>query len=305
MGRSKPNLIHNPSFELEDQMEVSVVVPVYNEQHMIKETIDTIKESFKGSEIRYEIIAVEDGSSDDTWEVLSAIEDIIIIRNKKNSGYGYSIKKGMKVAKYKNIFITDADGTYPNERMPEFVRYFHDNNLDMLVGRRDRKNIPLIRRPPKAFLRKFASYISGFDIPDLNSGFRMFRKDYAIAFSKMLPDGFSLTSTITLSFFSEKLDIDYVPIKYGKREGKSKIRPIKDTMAFFHLIWKTVFYFNPLKIFLPLSILLFLSALGIFSYSFFKLEKVMDITTIVLLLTSVQIFCIGLVADLIVKRGNI
>jgi len=286
-------------------MEVSVVVPVYNEEYMIKETIETIKETFKDSDIDYEIIAVEDGSSDNTLEVLYDIEGIITVRNRKNSGYGYSIKKGMKIANYKNIFITDADGTYPNHRMSEFVHYFHDNNLDMLVGRRERKNIPLIRRPPKAFLRKFASYISGFNIPDLNSGFRMFRKDYALSFAKMLPDGFSLTSTITLSFFSERLDVDYIPIEYGRREGKSKIRPIQDTMAFFNLIWKTVFYFNPLKIFLPLSILLFLSAFGIFLYSYFNLGRVMDITTIVLLLTSVQIFCIGLVADLIVKRGNI
>jgi glycosyltransferase involved in cell wall biosynthesis len=289
-------------------LEVSVVIPVNNEEKSIKNTVDEIMNSLNNTEINYEIIIVNDGSVDNTSQVIEEIhsmykDNVNIIQNKKNGGYGFSLKRGIKSSKFSNIFITDADGTYPNNRMAEFVKYYYENKLDMLIGARDKKQIPLIRRPAKAVLNMFANYISGFKIPDLNSGFRIFSKSIALKYFGIIPDGFSFTSTITLSMFSEKGDIEYLPIEYNKRDGKSKIRPIKDTLNFFSLVFRTILYFNPLKIFVPFSFMVWLSGIGVFVYSYLYMDNLMDITTIVLLLTSVQIFSIGLVADLVVKRS--
>jgi hypothetical protein len=162
----------------------------------------------------------------------------------------------------------------------------------------------LIRRPAKAVLRLFASYISGFNIPDLNSGFRLFKKEIAERNVRIIPDGFSFTSTITLAAFSERLFIEYKEIDYKKREGSSKIRPVRDTINFFILVWKTVFYFSPLRFFLPLSFIIFLTGIAVFLYSFFYMDRVLDMTVLITLLTSVQTFCMGLLAELIVKRGK-
>ncbi|MGM0607665.1 MAG: glycosyltransferase family 2 protein [Candidatus Muiribacteriota bacterium] len=290
-------------------MKFSIIIPVYNEKDSIVKTIEEIENNLKESEFEFEIFVVNDGSVDGTGDILinsKMSRRVKIIHNKRNHGYGYSLKKGIRFCKFETIFITDADGTYPNSRMGEFAQYYFENNLDMLVGQRNKKHIPLIRRPAKKVISLFANYVSGFKIPDLNSGFRIFNKKIALTYYNILPDGFSFTSTITLAMFSEKQEVEYLPIDYAKRDGKSKIHPVKDTINFFNLIFRTVFYFNPLKIFLPLSFFIFLSGFVVFGYSYFYTDNIMDISTVVLLLTSVQIFCLGLVADLIVKRkgGN-
>ncbi|MCK9223841.1 MAG: glycosyltransferase family 2 protein [Candidatus Muirbacterium halophilum] len=286
-------------------MNLTILIPVYNEKESIVSTINEIKKSFLNKEISYEIIAIDDGSNDGSSEIIREnFKDVKVLRNRVNSGYGYSLKRGIKESLSQNIFITDADGTYPNERMAEFYEIYTKNSLDMLVGARKRSHIPLIRRPAKAVLRLFASYISGFSIPDLNSGFRIFKKDIALRNLKIIPDGFSFTSTTTLVTFSEKFFIDYREIDYKIREGNSKIRPIRDTINFFILVWKTVFYFSPLRFFLPLSLMIFLAGIAVFLYSFFYMDKVLDMTVLITILTSVQTFCMGLLAELIVKRGK-
>ncbi|MFW5782720.1 MAG: glycosyltransferase family 2 protein, partial [Candidatus Muiribacteriaceae bacterium] len=213
-------------------MEISIIIPVYNESRSIEKTICTIKEDLHKTDISYEIIAVDDCSDDGTSDILVSMQnkDIRIFRNDINRGYGYSIKRGVRHSKYKNIFITDADSTYPNHQMSGFIKRFYQEELDMLIGRRERQNIPLIRKPAKFLLRMFAQYFSGHNIPDLNSGFRIFRKEIALKYINMLPDGFSLTSTITIASLSDGCDVRWESIEYNKRSGNSKIRPIRDTL---------------------------------------------------------------------------
>lgn len=278
---------------------ITLLIPAYNEENGIGPVLEAVKRlGLPG-----EILVVDDGSTDRTFEVARA-SGVEVIRHDVNRGYGQALKSGILASQYDIIVITDADGTYPNEQIRNLLS--HMRTHDMVVGARTgaNVNIPLVRRPAKKFLNVLANYLAGTEIPDLNSGLRAFRKDVAKQFFHILPSGFSFTTTITLAMLSNGYRVKYLPIDYHQREGRSKIHPIRDTVGFTTLIVRTTLYFNPLKVFMPLSGLVFLSAIVLLIYSKFVLHRVMDISVIVLLSAALQIAVIGMLADLIDKRGH-
>ncbi len=277
----------------------TIVIPAYNESSSIVSTILEI-ENLSGE---FEIIVVDDGSTDGTFE-LAMKTGVNVLRHIGNKGYGASLKTGIRNAKYDKIVITDADGTYPNEKIPDLVKIFENENYDMVVGARIGKNvhIPLIRRPAKWLITKLASFLSKVKIPDLNSGLRVMKKNVVERYIYLLPDGFSFTSTITLAMLTNAYNVKYVPINYFKREGKSKIKPIQDTLNFIQLIIRMALYFNPLKVFIPLSLLLIICAFLVLIGSWFVLGKPIDVTFGVILMAAVMVMAIGMLADLIDKR---
>lgn len=276
---------------------ISVIITSFNAGRFIKECIQSVlNQTYED----YEIIVVNDGSTDNTAKIVQE-KDVVLIQLTKNRGYGFALKTGIKKAKYDIIVIIDADGTYPAAEIHDLIRNIEE--YDMVVGARSKQKIPLIRRPAKFLLNRLANYLTETEIPDLNSGMRVFKKDVALKFLYLLPDRFSFTTTITLAMLTNDYLVKFIHIDYLQRKGKSKIRPIRDTYNFILLIIRTVMYFNPLKIFIPLSIMLFLMAMMVLWYSFFVLHKVMDITVIVILMSSVQIAAMGLLADLIDKRS--
>lgn len=278
---------------------VTIVVPAYNEENGIREVL----EQLAALDPRYEVLVVDDGSTDRTSEIVAG-SGFKVLRHTVNRGYGASLKTGIRAARADRIVITDADGTYPNERIPELVALLDEYN--MVVGARtgEKVHIPLIRRPAKKALNLLANYLSETKIPDLNSGLRAFRKPDVVRFFDILPSGFSFTTTITLSMHVNDLFVLYVPIDYHERKGNSKIKPIQDTLNFLALIVRTVLYFRPLKIFLPLAGFLFLLAIGVLAYSYFMTDKIMDASVSIILMSSFQMAAIGLLADLIDKRSG-
>lgn len=287
-------------------VDLSLIIPVYNERDSIIQTIEEIHKTFKADEnrISYEIITVNDGSTDGSAEILKQCDNIRIIENKQNRGYGAALKKGIRHAKGETIAITDADGTYPNGLIPKFYHQFVSSELDMLVASRTGKNvkIPLVRKPAKMFLNLLANYLTNTRIPDLNSGLRLFRKEYAVKYFPIISDGFSFTTTITLAMLSNDYTVHYEPIEYASRAGKSKIRPIKDTFNFIILIIRTIAFFNPLKIFVPVSLILLL--ISIIGLIYQVVTGNIGDTSVILLLSSLQIFLIGILADLIIRKSN-
>ncbi len=281
--------------------DITIIVPTYNEEDSVGQVLDDLKRVMKVNGIEGEIIVVDDGSRDGTVEEVKRRE-VRLIRHEENRGYGASLKTGIKEAGGDTILITDADGTYPCDSILQLLKF--GDGYDMVVGERRGREIPLLRRPAKWLLNRLASYLVERRIPDLNSGFRLLRKGVVMRFFEILPERFSFTATITLAMVSYGYRVKYVPIKYLKRTGRSKIRPLQDTGNFLLLIIRTVIYFNPLKVFLPLSLLLFLFGIFILLYSAFKMGKVMDITSIVVILSSLHIAIFGFIADLIVKRGK-
>lgn len=285
-------------------MNVSVIIPAYNEEKGIAQTLDAMRNILGQNNFGYEIIVVDDASTDRTGKIASG-KGARLITHDFNHGYGASIKAGVRQSKYDVILISDADGTYPVAQVPNILR--HMENYDMVVGARVGHNvkIPLLRRPAKWFLAKLANYLSETNVVDLNSGLRAIKKEIFVKFNRLLPDGFSLTTTITLAMLTYGYQVKYIPINYDYRVGRSKIRPFRDFLNFFLLIIKTSLLFNPLKIFLPMSFILCLLGIFIFFYSLFFLPYTLDITAVVLIIGGIQLLAIGMIADLINKRMNL
>ena len=279
---------------------VSIILPVFNERETIEATLRDIRAAI-GDAFRFEIIVVDDGSTDglDLPPLVGLLEQFHV--HLQNMGYGAAIKTGLRHSKGEVIVISDADGTYPASAIPKLVEVLED--CEMVVGARtgDSVHVPLLRQPAKWVLGAIANYLAEQRIPDLNSGLRAFRKDDVLPYFHLLPRGFSLTTTITLAFLCDDLRIKYIPIDYHKRKGRSKIRPIRDTKNIFLTILRTVLYFNPLKICLPVGFLFFFLAMGVLIYSWLYLQQIMDGTISVLSLSGVQIIAIGMLADLIAR----
>ena len=284
---------------------VSVVIPAYNESASVKEVVEKVKAALESTGYQFEIIVVDDGSTDGTAAALVGY-GLNIITHPENKGYGASLKTGIRSAKGDIIVITDADGTYPASMIPALVREIKDGGYDMAVGASTGKdvNIPLVRRPAKFVLKKLADYLAETKIPDLNSGLRAFKKELAFRYFHLLPSGFSFTTTITLALLSDGYNVKYLPIDYLMRTGgKSKIRPLKDFSNFFLLIIRVICYFNPLKVFLPAS-LIFLAIGGYHIVeTMVRFHRVTEAGLLAVLL-GFQIGFIGLITDVMVRRDR-
>lgn len=282
----------------------SVVIPCYNEQEAIAKTVEDLHKSL-GNTTAYELIVINDGSSDRSGEILDELasrnSNLRIFHHDRNRGYGAALKTGIRRANTDLIAISDADGTYPNDKIPELIDIA--KHADMVVGSRTGKNVTYskIRMIPKAFLRWFSSWIAGQRIPDINSGMRVFRKSIAERYMNILPNSFSFTTTITLAMLTNYYDVRYVPIDYSVRLGKSKIQPVKDTLRFLQLIVRTGMYFAPLRVFFPLVLLLSIAFLLSLCYDIFVIANLTD-KTVLLLLSAMNTAIFALLADMIDKR---
>ena len=282
---------------------ISVIIPAYNEEASIGPVLDELKNVVKAYGDTSEIIVVDDGSSDRTAEIAEQ-KNVIVIQNELNSGYGDSLKIGINSAKNEKIVIIDADGSYPVKTIPELVE--KSNTYDMVVGARTKKTAQMssLRKIPKFFLTRLASYLVRKQIPDINSGLRVFTKTFFKKYERILPSAFSFTMTITLSAITSRDKVLFIPIDYYKRKGKSKIRPFHDTAYFLFTILRTIVYFNPLRVFLPLGLFFIFSALVVSLYSLLFLGKLLDVTVVVLFSFGVQIISLGLIADLVNRKAQ-
>ena len=275
---------------------ISIIVPAYNERDTLQATINGLTHALNGK--KYEIIVVDDASNDGSIELLRSMSGITLICHEANCGYGSSVKDGIKAASGEQIALIDADATYPPEQINLLLGKLA--GCEMVVGARS--PLPPLNRLAKTILREIVWLLTRTRVPDLNSGLRVFRKETALRYLHLLPDGFSLTTTLTVAYLVNRHKIEYVPICYRSRGRKSKIRPIRDFLNFLLLIVRLATYFKPLEIFLPVSAILLISGLAVGLYSLFAFHRVMDVTTIILILFSLQIALLGLLADIIIKR---
>jgi glycosyltransferase involved in cell wall biosynthesis len=286
---------------------VTLVVPAFNEEEGIGGVVERLSKLALGRPL--EILVVDDGSTDGT---AGRLRDLVprhpalrIVRHGANRGYGAALKTGFAEAAHDVVVITDADGTYPEDRIGELVERV-DDGAEMAVGARRGQDvhIPLERRPAKAFLGALASFLAGAPIPDLNSGLRAIRRELVLRYRPILPDGFSFTTTITLAALTNHHRVDYVDVAYAPRRGRSKIRPVRDTLSFVSLIVRTVLYFNPLKVFLPIAGATGAAFLAMLAYDVLVEQNLGD-KTVLLFVAFVQVLTIGLLADLIEKRSRL
>lgn len=276
-------------------LSLSVVIPAYNEEAAVRSTVEDVRAHLAPLGIPFEIIVVDDGSKDNT-RAEAVASGATVDWNDQNSGYGATLKRGVKRAQYEYVAILDADGTYPARYLPEMLALCR--HQDMVVGDRGAamKNVPMIRRPAKFILNHLASFLADRKLNDLNSGLRVFRRSELIPFLPLLPQNFSFTTTITLCMSCNGKRLTYVPIEYGKRVGRSKIKPI-DFINFIILILRVITLFNPLRVFIPLGLALFLLGVVKLTYDIFQMN--LSESTIFAFLAAIMIWSLGLIADMI------
>jgi len=291
----------------------SIIIPALNEEAAVSEVIKKVRAVMDQAALPYEVIVIDDGSTDQT-SIVAHKAGADVLRHIKNLGYGAALKTGIRAAHYENIIITDADGTYPVGRVPDIIKELED--ADMVVGSRTGQHVkvPLLRRPAKWFLRQLASYITGECIPDLNSGLRAFHRQSVLQYYSILPDKFSFTTTITVAMLCDNYLVKYVPVDYYERVGKSKIRPT-DFVNFAALTLRLAMLFHPLKIFMPFAGVLFLLGTGKFlfdvvvayqkvyevSFALFT-HRVISSTAVILFLSGLQCLLIGMVSDGLARK---
>lgn len=282
---------------------VSIVVPAYNEEHGLPPVLEQLRDIMAAAPGGHEIIVVDDGSQDGTAAVCARFPNVTLLRHAHNRGYGAALKTGIRQARFDLVCITDADGTYPNDRIPDLVQRM-ELGYHMVVGARRGEHvaIPVIRRPAKWMIGRLANWVAGEVIDDVNSGLRVFRRSTALRFFRVLPDTFSFTTTITLAMLTNDYRVDYVPVNYYARTGRSKIHPIRDTLRFIQLILRIGLYFAPLKIFLSMSAILLVIGIVWGAFSEIVLGRLADVSTLVIIMTAFQIAGVGLLAELINRR---
>lgn len=286
----------------------SIIVPVFNEAGAVGETLARIRESCRAGGVPHEIIAVDDGSTDATPDILRRTPGISVIRHAENQGYGASLKTGIRAAKGELIGIIDADGSYPAEILPKLVAELTEG-VEMVVGVRTGtgRAFPLLRRPGKVIIGLLAALLVGRRVPDLNSGMRLMRRSLVERFLHLFPDGFSFTTTITLAALTNRLPVRWVAIPYAPRIGRSTLTVrrglLQEFPNFLTLVVRIVTYFRPLRFFaVPSLIFLLLGTANLLRTLFF--ERNISDASILLLVVGIQIGLMGLVADLVVRsRG--
>ena len=282
---------------------ISLLIPAFNEEESIKGTIENAKLLFKNLKIKnFEIIVINDGSTDKTGEYAKKT-GVKIITHPQNLGYGFSLKNGIRNARYETIIITDADHTYPLSEVPNLYTEYK-KGFDMVVGKRIGYRESIIKTILRKILKLVVEFAAGRKIPDINSGLRIFNRDTIKEYLPHLCETFSFTTSATLAYMMNGKFVSYVPVNYGKRMGKSKVNLIKDSFKTIFYIMQTVTYYNPLKIFMLFALFcILLSTLGFLGSIFFNLNSGF-LLGIGGLLVSLITISVGLLADLLKQILN-
>jgi glycosyltransferase involved in cell wall biosynthesis len=291
----------------------TVVLPCFNEADHVLAELQRITAALDASGLRYEVLAVDDASTDGTLAVLreaaTTMPNVRVVAFRRNGGSGTVRRIGTQQARGEIVVWTDADMSYPNERIPELVQLLLDDpTYDQVVGARttEEGTYKWLRLPAKWFIRKIAERLTNQEIPDLNSGLRAFRRSVSLPYLRLLPSGFSCVTTITLAFLSNQHDIKYVPIDYAKRAGKSKFHFLRDAYRYILQVLRMVMYFDPLKVLMPPALWLFLIGAVKAVVDMVRHPFYFPANTILIVLSSLIIASMALMADLVVRsRGDV
>jgi len=290
---------------------ITVLIPCYNEEAAIKQVVDDVEAAMRTTAYQYEILLVDDNSTDKTVEIINEIKPlnskISLVKRRLNGGSGASRKTGILHARGDIIVMLDGDGTYDAADIPKLLSYFPE--YDQVNGARttEEGTYKFLRFSAKWFIRQLAIYLSGYNIPDLNTGLKAFKKDIVMKYMWVIPDGFSCVTTMTLAFLTNGYNVKYIPTKYFKRVGKSKFHPLKDTAKYFNTVLRMIIYFNPLRFFLPVGGLIMLAAIIWMGFTLYFFDFKIHASQIIMIIAAMQIFVFGFLADLIVsttKRLN-
>ncbi len=271
--------------------EVSIIIPACNEARSIGDLIEKIKSLYPD----FEVIVINDGSTDDTAGI-AGNAGAIVYSHPYNIGNGAAIKSGIRIASGEILVFMDGDGQHNPEDIKKLLEYLPE--FDMVVGARSGgEHSTLVRTLGNKIFNSLASYVSKFPVRDLTSGFRAVKSEVVKNFLYLLPNTYSYPTTLTLSVLRNGRSVKYVPIKVSSRKtGKSNISMFRDGVRFFMIITKICALYSPLRIFLPVSLFLFLVGLSYYVYTYITLNRFTNMSAL-LFSTSILIFMLGLVSE--------
>jgi glycosyltransferase involved in cell wall biosynthesis len=288
----------------ETAYDVSVVLPTYNEAEAIETVIADVREAMKNSDKSYEILVVDDASTDKTAAKALAA-GTRVVRRVQNGGAGAARKTGILHARGEIIVMLDADGTYHAADIPRLLEHFPE--YDQVNGARTSETgtMKILRVPAKWTVRRLASFLAKTKIPDLNTGLKAFKRDVMRNYLWVIPNGFSCVTSMTMAFLCNGHPVKYIDTEYHRRIGKSKFHPIADTWNYFLTVLRLVMYFNPLRIFLPVGFLFILAgSVKVFTDRFWSIVPGIKASTIILLVTGLFVVFFGFIADLLVATNR-
>ena len=285
--------------------QVSIILPIHNEEGHLEAEVDRIRTSMDASDLTWEIVAVDDRSTDGSLAILRRLADadprVRAVAHRRNLGSGGARRTATRLARGEVVVWTDVDMTYPNDQIPELGASLE--GYDQVVGARtsEEGTKKALRVPAKWVIRRLAQYLAQEDIPDLNSGFRAFRREAGAPYLDRLPNGFSCVTTMTMSFLTDGLSVGYVPIEYAAREGESKFHWYRDTRRYLLQVVRMILSYEPLRVFMPVGLLLLAFGLGKLGYDVVTKDFRVAINTLLILFAALQVISIGLLADLVVR----
>jgi len=274
---------------------VSVIIPCFNEEDTVAGVLEELSSALRSAGVTHEIIVVDDGSTDRTAELLAGSDiPACVIRHRVNRGYGASIKAGVKAASHDYVLITDADGQHSPESVLELLRQIED--YDMAIGARQGQGSHYWRVPGKMLLKIVSEILVGARIPDINSGLRIAKTGEVRKYMHLCSDQFSFSTSITLAFLGDRMAVKYVPVQVRGRQGGASSVRVSTGLSTFMLILRTIGTFNPLRIFMPPTIMLFVLGVGVTAWELWWKSNVSDLG-LLFLISSVLLFCFSLLAD--------
>jgi glycosyltransferase involved in cell wall biosynthesis len=283
-------------------VDLSVVLPCYDEQDAIGPVIGELRGALAGWDGTWEILVVDDGSTDASVARAEAC-GVRVVRRAENAGAGAARRTGIREARGRWVAMMDADGSYVPKHLPELLSFLPE--WDQVNGARtsEQGTLPWLRAPAKWLIRKLAEWIAGRRIPDLNTGMKVFKREPMLRYLWAIPDGFSCVSSMTLAFLCNGHPVRWVPVEYRPRIGRSKFHPVRDAAQYLATVVRIVTYFRPLRVFMPLA--LALGALGVgrglYDWGVSPAGTLQE-ADIVLMLAAVMVGAMGLLADLIVAQ---
>lgn len=284
-------------------MKYSVVLPVYNEEKIVSTTIRNLIALFQRMDMDWEVIPVDDGSKDNSYDVLKSLAEeypgaLRVVRHPYNKGNGATIKTGIKTATGDVIICMDSDGQHDPEDILRMLPYLGE--YDLIVGARPFRNDGTwYRNLANRFYNGLASKLTDFKIEDLTSGFRIFKADVVKKFYYLFPQRFSYPTTSTLALLKGGYNIKYVPINIQPRKaGSSKIRLFRDGFRFTTIIFKIILLFEPMRVFLPVTIISFVLGLASMIVSMIQSARLyVPNSSVILFVLSVLAFLMGILAE--------
>lgn len=287
--------------DTEPTLDVSIVLPVHNEAGHLADELDRISASMEASPYSWELVLVDDGSTDGSADIAVGRPHVRVLRSARNRGAGTARRLGTEAARGRIVVWSDADMSYPNDEIPALVEKL--GHGDHIVGARtsEQGTLKLFRVPAKWVIRRLASYLTKTTIPDLNSGFRAFRRDVALQYTHQLPPGFSCVTTITMAFLMNGYSVEFTPIDYAARAGDSKFHWLADTRRYALQVIRMILSYDPLRVVLPLATVVGLVFVGKLGYDLVDKDFRPAANTLLLGFAVLQILVVGLLADLVVR----